>query len=82
MAEAKNTPAVPKEKKAKSKGKLRRIGIELEDTLSAEIAEYVKAHPMINGKAVIAAVREKARVAATAATNGKVAEIVAESFTK
>lgn len=58
--------------------KVRRLGIELPDELTAEIAEYVAGKPFLREIAVRDAVRERARKAAEAATVGKVAEIMAE----
>jgi len=58
---------------------VRRIGVELPDALTAEIAEYVAGKPfLLREIAVRDAVRETARNAAEAATVGKVAEIMAE----
>ena len=58
--------------------KVRRLGIELPDSLTAEIAEYVAGKPFLREIAVRDAVRERARKAAEAATVGKVAEIMSE----
>lgn len=58
--------------------KVRRLGIELPDSVTAEIAEYVAGKPFLREIAVRDAVREAARKAAEAATVGKVAEIMAE----
>lgn len=58
--------------------KVRRLGIELPDALTAEIAEYTAGKPFLREIAVRDAVRETARKAAEAATVGKVAEIMAE----
>lgn len=57
--------------------KIRRLGIELPDSLTAEIAEYVAGKPFLRELAVRDAVREEARKAAEDATVGKVAEIMA-----
>lgn len=57
---------------------VRRIGVELPDSLTAEITEYVAGKPFLREIAVRDAVRETARKAAEAATVGKVAEIMAE----
>lgn len=58
--------------------KVRRLGIELPDSVTAEIAEYVAGKPFLREIAVRDAVREAARRSAEAATVGKVAEIMAE----
>jgi len=58
--------------------KVRRLGIELPDSLTAEISEYTAGKPFLREIAVRDAVRETARKAAEAATVGKVAEIMAE----
>ena len=58
--------------------KVRRIGVELPDELTAEIADYVAGKPFLREVAVRDAVRERAREAAEFATVGKVADIMAE----
>ena len=60
--------------------KVRRLGIELPDSVTAEIAEYVAGKPMIREIAVRDAVRDAARAAAEDATVGKVAQIVSEAL--
>ena len=57
--------------------KVRRLGIELPDSVTAEIAD-VAGKPFLREIAVRDAVREAARKSAEAATVGKVAEIMAE----
>ena len=58
--------------------KPRRIGIELADALTEEIADYCAARPFLKESVVKDSVRERARIAAEAATVGKVNEIMAE----
>ena len=58
--------------------KPRRIGIELADALTEEIADYCASRPFLKEHVVKDQVREAARRAAEAATVGKVAEIMAE----
>ena len=60
--------------------KVRRLGIELPDSVTAEIAEYCAGKPMIREIAVRDAVRDAARAAAEDATVGKVAQIVSEAL--
>jgi hypothetical protein len=56
---------------------VRRIGVELPDSVTAEIAEYVAGKPFLRETAVRDAVREAARTAAEEATVGNVAAIMA-----
>ena len=66
----------PKAKKAASTTRQpARIGVELPDTVTLELAEYCAAHPLVNASALRAIVREAARTAALGAVDGKVAEI-------
>lgn len=58
--------------------KPRRIGLELADALTEEIADYCASRPFLKESVVKDSVRERARIAAEAATVGKVAEIMAE----
>lgn len=52
-----------------------RIGIEMPDELSLELAAYCEAHPLVNASALKNIVREKAREAACDAVVGQVAVI-------
>lgn len=56
--------------------KVRRLGIELPDSVTAEIAEFVATRPFLRESAVRDAVREAARIAAEEATVGKVADLM------
>lgn len=70
-----------KEKPADDAGttpKPRRIGLELPDSLTEEIADYCSARPFVKEPWVKDAVRQAARNAAEAATVGRVADIMAE----
>lgn len=60
--------------------KLRRIGIELPDTLSLEISSYCEAHPLVNRGGLTDLIREKARAAAEAAVLGNVENIAKGSL--
>lgn len=57
--------------------KPRRIGIELADALTEEIADYCASRPFLKEHVVKDQVRETARAAAEAATLGQVAAIMA-----
>lgn len=57
--------------------KVRRLGIELDDSITAEIAEFTATRPYLREVAVRDAIREAAREAAEAAVKGRVAEIMA-----
>ena len=56
----------------------RRIGVEMPDVLTEEVAAYCASRPALKESFVKDAVREAARAAAEEATVGKVAQIVAE----
>ena len=58
--------------------KPRRIGVEMPDALTEEVAAYCASRPALKESFVKDAVREAARAAAEAATVGRVAQIVAE----
>lgn len=62
---------------AGSTPKPRRIGVEMPDTLTEEIALYCSERPFLKEGVVKDQVREVARIAAEGATVGKVADIMA-----
>ena len=60
--------------------KPRRIGLELADSITEQVADYCAARNGLSEAWVKDVVREKAREAAEAAVNGKVAQLVAEKL--
>lgn len=60
-----------------SSQKPRRIGVELSDAVTEEIADFCAARPFLREQAVKNVVREAARQAAEGATLGKVASLMA-----
>ena len=70
---------MPKKKAAEDGAtpKPRRIGVEMPDVLTEEVASYCASRPALKESFVKDAVREAARAAAEEATVGKVAAIMA-----
>ena len=60
--------------------KPRRIGLELADAITEQVADYCAARNGLSESWVKDLVREKARAAAEAAVDGKVAQIVADKL--
>ena len=60
--------------------KVRRLGIELSDGVTAEIAAFTATRPYLRETAVRDAIRDEAREAAESAVSGHVAEIIAEKL--
>ena len=72
-------PNMPKTKKATEDGttpKPRRIGLELSDDVTQEVAAYCQDRSWLKESEVKDLIREEARAAAEAAVAGRVAEIL------